>query len=259
MEDIHKEQNFSPVGSSKETSFLDGPHSRFKEFTFLIDVLKEFIHGFRKLHFVGPCITVFGSARFKEGHPYYELARKIGSEMVQLGFTIMTGGGPGIMEAANRGAKEVGGKSVGCNIVLPIEQHPNPYLDVWVNIDYFFIRKLMLTKYSYGFIVMPGGYGTLDEFFEAIVMIQTKKLKRFPVVLMGKDYHKELYAHMQSLIKEETIGKNDLDLFLFTDSIEEASDHIRKYAIEGFHLKRHEDIKPMGWLGETVNFLTRTV
>ncbi len=255
MEDIHKEQNFSPVGSPKETSFLDGPHSRFKELTFLIDVLLQFIKGFRKMHFVGPCITVFGSARFKEGHPYYEQARKIGSEMVQLGFTIMTGGGPGIMEAANRGAKEVGGKSVGCNIVLPIEQHPNPYLDVWVNIDYFFIRKLILTKYSYGFIVMPGGYGTLDEFFEAIVMIQTKKLKRFPVVLMGKEYHQALYEHLQSLIKQETIGKDDLDLFLFTDSIDEASDHIRKYAIEGFHLKRHQDIKPMKWLGEKVSYL----
>jgi hypothetical protein len=255
MEDIHKEQNFSPAPSPKETSFLDGPHSRFKEFTFVIDVAREFIRGFRKMHFVGPCITVFGSARFKEGHPFYEVARKIGAEMVQLGFTIMTGGGPGIMEAANRGAKEVGGKSVGCNIVLPVEQHPNPYLDVWVNIDYFFIRKLMLTKYSYGFIVMPGGYGTLDEFFEAIVMIQTKKLKHFPVVLMGKEYHKELYSHLQSLIKAETIGKDDLGLFLFTDSIEEARDHISKYAIEGFGLKRHQDIKPLKWLGEKAHFL----
>jgi len=255
MEDIHKEQNFSPTPSVKETSFLDGPHSRFKEFTFVLDVMGEFIRGFRKMHFVGPCITVFGSARFKEGHPYYELARKIGAEMVELGFTIMTGGGPGIMEAANRGAKEVGGKSVGCNIVLPVEQHPNPYLDVWVNIDYFFIRKLMLTKYSYGFIVMPGGYGTLDEFFEAIVMIQTKKLKRFPVVLVGKEYHAELYAHLQSLIKAETIGKHDLELFLFTDSIEEAKEHISKHAIEGFGLKRHQDMKPLKWLGEKAHFL----
>ncbi len=255
MEDVHKNQNFSPVGSPKETSFLDGPHSRIKEFTFLIDVVGEFIKGFRKLHFVGPCITVFGSARFSEGHVYYELARKMGAEIVQMGFTVMTGGGPGIMEAANRGAKEVGGKSVGCNIVLPVEQHPNPYLDIWVNIDYFFIRKLMLTKYSYGFVVMPGGYGTLDEFFEAIVMIQTKKLKRFPVVLMGREYHTELYMHMQNLVKEKTIGADDLDLFLFTDSIEEASDHIRKHAIEGFGLKRHKDIKPLKWLGEKAALL----
>jgi uncharacterized protein (TIGR00730 family) len=241
---------FTPIGSSKDTSFLEGPHSRFKEFTFLLDVLREFIRGFRKLHFVGPCVTVFGSARFAEGEPYYELARKMGSELVQIGFTVMTGGGPGIMEAANRGAKEAGGKSVGCNIVLPIEQHPNPYLDVWVNIDYFFIRKVLLTKYSYGFVVMPGGYGTLDEFFEAIVMIQTKKLKRFPVVLMGKEYHTALYQHIQNLVKEKTIHPDDVDLFLFTDSIEEASAHIRKYAIEGFGLKRHQDMKPMSWLGE---------
>ncbi len=241
---------FTPIGSPKDTSFLEGPHSRFTEFFFLLDVMREFIRGFRKLHFVGPCITVFGSARFPEDDKYYELARKMGSELVQLGFTVMTGGGPGIMEAANRGAKEVGGKSVGCNIVLPIEQHPNPYLDVWVNIDYFFIRKLMLTKYSYGFIVMPGGYGTLDEFFEALVMIQTKKLKRFPVVLMGKEYHTELYKHIQNLVKEKTIHPDDVDLFLFTDSIEEASEHIRKYAIEGFGLKRRQDIKPLSVLGE---------
>ena len=241
---------FTPVGSPNDTSFLEGPHSRIKEFLFLLDVMREFIRGFRKLHFVGPCITVFGSARFPESDKYYELARKMGSELVQLGFTVMTGGGPGIMEAANRGAKEVGGKSVGCNIVLPIEQHPNPYLDVWVNIDYFFIRKLMLTKYSYGFIVMPGGYGTLDEFFEALVMIQTKKLKRFPVVLMGKEYHAELYKHIQNLVKEKTIHPDDVDLFLFTDSIEAASEHIRKYAIEGFGLKRRQDIKPLSVLGE---------
>ena len=158
------------------------------------------------------------------------------------------------MEAANRGAKEVGGKSVGCNIVLPIEQHPNPYLDVWVNIDYFFIRKLMLTKYSYGFVVMPGGYGTLDEFFEALVMIQTKKLKKFPVVLMGKAYHQQLYQYMQTLIAQKTIGADDLDLFLFTDSVEEAREHIRKNAIEGFGLKRHESFKPLKWLGEKAAF-----
>ncbi len=162
----------------------------------------------------------------------------------------MTGGGPGIMEAANRGAKEAGGKSVGCNIVLPIEQHPNPYLDVWVNIDYFFIRKLMLTKYSYGFVVMPGGDGTLDEFFEAIVMIQTGKLQQFPVVLVGKEYHRELYAHLQNLIEQKTIKPEDINLFLFTDSIEDAMEHIRIHAIGDFGLKRHQDMKPMALLGE---------
>src|SRR5690606_15639477 len=135
-------------------------------------------------HFVGPCVTVFGSARFKEGHPAYEKAREVGQALVKLGFTVMTGGGPGIMEAANRGAKEAGGKSVGCNIVLPFEQSANPYLDKWVNIRYFFVRKVLLTKYSYGFVCMPGGFGTLDEFFEAITLRQTEKVKQFPVVLM---------------------------------------------------------------------------
>ncbi len=250
MDEVNQKQNFTPVGSPKDTSFLEGPHSRFKEFTFLLDVMLQFIKGFRKLHFVGPCITVFGSARFKEGEQYYELARKVGGEMVQLGFTVMTGGGPGIMEAANRGAKEAGGKSVGCNIVLPTEQHPNPYLDLWVNIDYFFIRKLMLTKYSYGFVVMPGGYGTLDEFFEALVLIQTGKLKKFPVVLMGKEYHTALFQHIQNMVKEKTISADDVTLFLFTDSVEEANAHISKYAIEGFGLKRRKEMKPNILLGE---------
>ena len=250
MENTDGKQNFTPVGSPNDTSFLEGPHSRFKEFTFLLDVMGQFIKGFRKLHFVGPCITVFGSARFTEDEQYYGIARKIGGALVKLGFTVMTGGGPGIMEAANRGAKEAGGKSVGCNIVLPIEQHPNPYLDVWVNIDYFFVRKLMLTKYSYGFVVMPGGYGTLDEFFEAIEMIQTGKLKRFPVVLMGTEYHKALYQHLQNLVKEKTIQPDDINLFLFTDSVDDAMAHIGKHAIGDFGLKRHQEMKPLKWLGE---------
>ncbi|HWB62279.1 MAG TPA: TIGR00730 family Rossman fold protein, partial [Chitinophagales bacterium] len=195
--------------------------------------------------------TVFGSARFGEGEQYYEVARQMGARLVQIGFTIMTGGGPGIMEAANRGAKEAGGKSVGCNIVLPVEQHPNPYLDAWVNIDYFFIRKLMLTKYSYGFVVMPGGYGTLDEFFEAIVLIQTGKLKRFPVVLYGKEYHMALFNHLQHLIAEKTISPGDISLFLFTDSIDEAVAHIKEHAIDGFGLKRHQNMRPLKFLGES--------
>src|SRR5690606_19893038 len=139
---------------------------------FTLKILFEFIRGFRALHFVGPCVTVFGSARFKEDHPAYEQARQVGAGLAKLGFTVMTGGGPGIMEAANRGAKDVGGRSVGCNIVLPFEQTANPYLDRWVNIRYFFVRKVLLTKYSYGFVVMPGGFGTLDEYFEALTLIQ---------------------------------------------------------------------------------------
>ena len=165
-EHVNEDVAFNPIGSNRETVFLEGPHSRWQELKFLFHVLGQFIYGFRKLHFLGPCVTVFGSARFKETHPYYGKAREIGAEVVKLGFTIMTGGGPGIMEAANRGAKEAHGRSIGCNIILPHEQKPNGYLDRWVDIDYFFIRKVLLTKYSYAFVVMPGGYGTLDEFFE---------------------------------------------------------------------------------------------
>lgn len=244
------DQAFTPVGSKQERIFLEGPHSRWREFVFLIDVIKEFISGFRKLHFVGPCVTVFGSARFPETHPYYKLARQMGQEIVKLGFAVITGGGPGIMEAANRGAKDENGRSIGCNIVLPLEQKPNKYLDRWVNINYFFIRKVLLTKYSYAFIVMPGGYGTLDEFFEAITMIQTGKIFKFPIVLMGKDYHAELEQHIERMIAEKTISPEDAMLYLFTDSVDNAIAHIRKHAVEKYGLKQKAPIKPWGILGE---------
>lgn len=243
-------KEFTPIGSKSERAFLEGPRSRFKEFVFVFKCVREFIRGFRKLHFVGPCVTVFGSARFKETHPYYNLARRMGAEIAKLGFTVMTGGGPGIMEAANRGAKDVGGKSIGCNIMLPMEQHPNPYLDKWVDFDFFFVRKILLSKYSYAFVALPGGFGTMDEFFEAITLIQTGKVKKFPVVLMGTEYYKELFDFLQHMIKTETIGVGDLDLFLFTDSIEEAILHIEKYAIEGFGLRKREHLEPMAVLGE---------
>jgi uncharacterized protein (TIGR00730 family) len=237
---VNPVDTFTPVGSKDEAIFLEGPHSVLKEFLYVLKVMKEFIHGFRKLHYVGPCATVFGSARFKESHPYYEKAREIGAELAKLGLTVMTGGGPGIMEAANRGAKDVGGRSVGCNIVLPKEQKPNPYLDKWVDIDFFFIRKTLLMKYSYGFVVMPGGYGTMDEFFEAITMIQTGKFQKFPVVLFGTDFHQELYVYLQKLVKEQTISPEDLDLFLFTDSIPDAINHIEVHGVEGFKLKKRK-------------------
>ena len=151
-----------------EIKFLSGPQSRWKEFKFTVSVLFEFIKGLRALHFVGPCVTVFGSARFKEGHPDYEVARELSGKIAQLGFTILTGGGPGIMEAANRGARDVAGRSIGCNIVLPKEQRPNPYLDTMLEFHYFFVRKLMLIKYSRAFLAFPGGFGTMDELFEAL-------------------------------------------------------------------------------------------
>jgi uncharacterized protein (TIGR00730 family) len=243
-------KDFTPVGSKQETEFLEGPRSRWKELTFLFKVMSEFFYGFRRLHFTGPCVTVFGSARFNEDHQYYELSRRMGQEIAKLGFTVITGGGPGIMEAANRGAKDVGGRSIGCNIILPKEQHPNKYLDKWVDFDLFFVRKTLLSKYSYAFVVMPGGFGTLDEFFEALTLIQTGKFLKFPIVLMGKEYHAELYRHMQLLSVEKTIDPGDLNLFLFTDSIDEAVAHITKYAIEGFGLKKRKQMRTRKILGE---------
>jgi len=212
--------------------------------------MREFIRGYRKLHFIGPCVTVFGSARFKEDHPYYKLARETGAAITKLGFAVITGGGPGIMEAANRGAKEAGGKSVGCNIILPHEQAPNPHLDHWVDMDLFFVRKTLLTKYSYAFVVMPGGYGTLDELFESLTLIQTGKIEKFPVVLMGKEYHKVLYEHIKLMIREKTISPKDIDLFLFTDSVEEAIAHIEKHAVEGFGLTKKKRYSPISIFGE---------
>jgi uncharacterized protein (TIGR00730 family) len=241
---------FTPVGSKQETEFLEGPHSRWQELGFLLRVIREFIHGFRKLHFIGPCVTVFGSARFDEHHTYYQLARSMGQAIAGMGFAVITGGGPGIMEAANRGAREAGGRSVGCNILLPQEQKPNKYLDRWITLNYFFVRKVLLSKYSYAYVVMPGGYGTLDEFFEAITLIQTGKFKRFPVVLMGTEFHQLLYRYLQQLVAEKTIDEKDIELFLFTDSIEDAVAHIQKYAIEGFSLKKKKQYKPLRWLGE---------
>jgi uncharacterized protein (TIGR00730 family) len=222
-----------------EREFLSGPHSRFREFTFVVRVMLEFIRGFRVLHFVGPCITVFGSARFKEDHPHYDLARSVGARLADMGFTVMTGGGPGIMEAANRGAKEAGGTSIGLNIELPFEQHSNPWLDVMVTFEHFFVRKVMLVKYSLGFVVMPGGFGTMDELFEAITLIQTKKIANFPIVLMGKEYYSEIVDTIRNrMVTEGTISKDDLDLFLVTDSIDEMEDFLRARVVKRFGLKQ---------------------
>lgn len=222
-----------------EREFLSGPHSRFREFTFVVRVMMEFIRGFRVLHFVGPCITVFGSARFNEDHPHYDLARSVGARLADMGFTVMTGGGPGIMEAANRGSKEAGGTSIGLNIELPFEQHANPWLDVMVTFEHFFVRKVMLVKYSLGFVVLPGGFGTMDELFEAITLIQTKKITNFPVVLMGTEYYSELVDTIRNrMVNEGTISKDDLDLFLVTDSIDEMEDFLRARVVKRFGLKQ---------------------
>src|SRR5438105_1419998 len=196
----------------EEKKFLQGPQTRGFELWRAIRIFWEILNGFRKLHFVGPCVTVFGSARFTADQPYYELAREIGSRLARTGFTVMTGGGPGIMEAANRGAKEAGGMSVGCNIELPQEQKPNAYLDRWVTFQHFYVRKLMLVKYSYAFIALPGGYGTLDEIFETVTLIQTGKIQQFPLVLMGTDFWQPLLDFFrQLLIVQKTIDPLDAE------------------------------------------------
>lgn len=222
----------------EERIFLKGPQPRSWELWMLGRIVREFLRGFRVLHFVGPCVTVFGSARFAEDHRYYQLARQVGSQLSKIGFTVMTGGGPGIMEAASRGAKEAGGYSIGCNIMLPLEQEPNPYLDHVLTFKYFFVRKVMLVKYSYAFVVMPGGVGTMDELFEAVTLIQTKKIQNFPVVLMGTEYWQPLDRLLKRMAKAGTIDKTDLSLLLLTDSVDEAIDHIQKYAVQQFGLRR---------------------
>jgi hypothetical protein len=218
----------------EERVFLEGPHSRLRELWFLLRVFWGFLYGFRRLHFVGPLVTVFGSARTKEDSSYYQDAREVGSELVKLGFGVMTGGGPGIMEAANRGAHEAGGTSIGCNIVLPFEQEPNPYLDVMLNFNYFFVRKVMLLKYSYAFVIMPGGAGTMDELFEVITLIQTKKIFNFPVILIGKEYFAPLIELLEHMVDENTISPRDIDLFFVTDSIEEAMEYIKVNIVDKY-------------------------
>jgi uncharacterized protein (TIGR00730 family) len=232
-----------------EEVMLQGPHSRFGEFFTLFRIMADFLRGFRILHFVGPCVTVFGSARIKRESPDYDLSRRMGAGIARLGFTVMTGGGPGIMEAANRGAKEAGGCSIGCNIKLPHEQRPNEYLDRCVTLNYFFVRKMLLVKYSYGFVVMPGGAGTLDELFEALTLIQTGKIEHFPIVVMGTDYWHELTDLLVKMARLGTISESDLHLVYVTDSVEEAVEHIRRKAIEPFGLRRVVR-RHLPWLGE---------
>lgn len=234
-----------------EIEFLEGRQSRFREFYFTLKVVWEFVKGFRTLHFVGPCITIFGSARLHEGDPDYERTREISGRIAKLGFTIMTGGGPGIMEAANRGAREVGGRTVGVNIELPFEQQPNPYLDRSIDIRYFFVRKVLMLKYSYGFVIMPGGYGTLDEFFETMTLIQTKKIDKFPVVVMNQAYHTRLMEYIDTMIERGTLSSDDKKLFLYTDSIDEAVEYLHRNTVDPFQLKKESKLwRPFRWLFE---------
>ncbi|HEX7786694.1 MAG TPA: TIGR00730 family Rossman fold protein [Methylomirabilota bacterium] len=209
------------------------------------------MRGFRALHFVGPCVTVFGSARFKADHPYYELGREIGARLARVGFTVMTGGGPGLMEAANRGAREAGGRSIGCNIELPREQAPNAYLDRWITFRHFYVRKVMLVKYAYAFIALPGGFGTLDEMFEIATLVQTGKIREFPIVLVGRDYWRPLITFVRDrLLVEGTIDPGDEQRLRLTDSPAEAVEWVTAVAMRRFGLTYGPRVRRRWYLGE---------
>ncbi|HUM15027.1 MAG TPA: TIGR00730 family Rossman fold protein [Candidatus Nitrosotalea sp.] len=239
------------TAAPEEIQFLQGPQPRAFELARAVRVFFEFMRGFRALHFVGPCVTVFGSARFKADHPYYGLGRELGARLARAGFTVMTGGGPGIMEAANRGAKEVGGRSIGCNIELPLEQQPNPYLDRWVTFRHFFVRKIMLVKYSYAFIALPGGFGTLDEMFEIATLVQTGKVQEFPIVLMGRDYWRPLIEFVRNrLLAEGTIDPGDEQRLQVTDSPAEAAEWVTEVAMRRFGLSYGPLVRRRWYLGE---------
>jgi uncharacterized protein (TIGR00730 family) len=224
-------------GESAEERFLRGARPRGFELVHAFRIFLELMRGFRALHFLGPCVTVFGSARFPDGHPFYKLGMETGAALGRAGFTVMTGGGPGIMEAANRGARSVGAISVGCNIELPKEQKPNAYLDKFIEFRHFFVRKVMMVKYSYAFVVMPGGFGTLDEAFETLTLIQTGKIRDFPVVFVGRSFWSPLVDYLrQTLLAAGTIDASDLDFLWITDSPDEAVAQIRERALRQFGL-----------------------
>lgn len=248
MDKVKKAKKIAaPIIPAKEAVYLEGPKSRGYELIFLFKVVLEFFKGLRSLHFVGPCITVFGSARFKEDNPYYLKATEFGRRIAQMGLTTMTGGGPGIMEAANRGAFEAGGKSVGCNIKLPFEQHYNRYLTKAVTFEHFFIRKTLLIKYSYAFIIMPGGFGTMDEFFEILTLVQTNTVTQFPIVIFGKSFYEDLMVALDDMAEKGTIAAEDTKLVLLTDDVDEAMDHVHKYITSNYEIKKR---RRMPWLFE---------
>jgi uncharacterized protein (TIGR00730 family) len=195
-------------------------------------IMAEFVDSIEDLSAIHNAVTIFGSARIKPGDKYYQMAEKLGQLLAQNGFAVITGGGPGIMEAANKGAVEAGGKSVGMNIKLPFEQKPNPYANVQIDYKYFFIRKVMFVKYAVAYVIMPGGYGTMDEFFEAMTLIQTKRVKSFPLILVGRDYWQGLLDWLQSsMLQKGMILPFDLELIQVIDEPEEVVKHIKKYVI----------------------------
>jgi uncharacterized protein (TIGR00730 family) len=217
--------NLSLLDQAKgaEKLFLAGRRSHEAELESAVKMFLEILRGFESFDFLGPCVTVFGSSRFGENNQYYRLAREMGSALAKAGFAVMTGGGPGIMEAANRGAKEAGGLSIGCNIHLPREQKPNPYLDKFILMEHFFIRKVLLVKYSSAFVVMPGGFGTLDEAFEVATLIQTGKLERFPIVGMGLDFWSQLRGFArETMLTSGVISEEDIAFVHPVASVDEA-------------------------------------
>ena len=210
-----------------EKAFLRGKRTRHEDLESAVTMFLEVLRGFESMDFEGPCVTVFGSARFEKGHPYYQLARDMGRALAEAGYAVMTGGGPGLMEAANRGARDAGGLSLGCNIKLPKEQKPNKYLDKFIEFEHFFVRKVMLVKYSSAFVVMPGGYGTLDEAFEVATLIQTGKLERFPIIGLGGKFWFDLRKFArETLIVEGVIDPEDIKFVHPVESVEEAMSFI---------------------------------
>jgi uncharacterized protein (TIGR00730 family) len=246
---LREESPRAALDQRGDRELLSGPHARLRELWLLLRAVRDFIAGFRALHFSGPCITVFGSARYDASHPYYALGREVGRAVAGLGFTVMTGGGPGLMEAANRGAREAGGRSVGCNIELPFEQTPNQYMDRSVTCRYFFVRKVLLFKYSYAFVALPGGFGTLDELFEALTLIQTRKVANFPVVLFGVSYWRPLLDLLQRLAREGAIDRADLDLVLLTDDVAAGLEHVQRHVARRFGVTS-KGPRPLTVLGE---------
>lgn len=212
-----------------EKLFLKGRRSRGADLESAVKIFLEFLHGFESFDFEQSCVTVFGSARFREGNEYYELAREMGAGLAEAGYAVLTGGGPGLMQAANQGAREAGGLSLGCNIRLPSEQQPNPYLDKFIEFEHFFVRKVMLVKYSSAFVVMPGGFGTMDEAFEVATLIQTGKLDRFPIVGMGGDFWTDLRKFArQTMLTKGVISEDDLTFVHPVNSVAEAMRYIQE-------------------------------
>jgi hypothetical protein len=214
-----------PHVEGAEKAFLAGRRPREADLESAVRIFLEFLRGFESFQFDRPCVTVFGSARFEEGHRYYDLAREVGAGLARAGFAVMTGGGSGIMEAANRGAREAGGLSIGCNITLPREQKPNAYLDRFIQLDHFFVRKVMLVKYSSAFVVMPGGFGTLDEAFEIATLMQTNKIEHFPLISVGSDFWDDMIGFArETMIREGTLSPEDAR---FVHLVDTAADVVR--------------------------------